>query len=710
MTRRASLSLATLAAAAALTAACASTGARPAAAPVLTLPEKIASVLALEDQRVLRAPAPTPPPAVEGAPTPPPAPGPDLTRLVVDAEAQVRRRAALAIGRVGLSEGVTPLVGLLATEPDAEVRQMAAFALGLIGDPAAGEPLVTALGDTDARVQGRAAEALGMIGAPAPAEAIAAMMRGHIDAGALAGLNPDDMGYPKGEGTEAVRLGIYALTRLGAYDQLAATLLDAGGQPASRWWPVAYAFSRVDDPRAAPVLMALLQGEGQLTRAFAAKGLGSLKHAPAAPALLELAGQANQPEAVRVEALRAAIATGAPASATTARALLTSGDTPPNLQLEAMAAIEMVHPADAVDLLLDLVSDRWPAMRAAALRALVATDPLTFMGVISGLGPDPHWSVRAALATALSHLEPAQALPRLTVLLQDEDQRVIPAVLDAIVAVGAPEAGAILLDHLTADDPVVRRAAARNLIDVRPAGAAQALAQAFERAQADGTYVARAGILAALAVVDPAAGREAATRALADKDWAMRVRAAEILQAFDPAVDTSAMRPAPPTPVPALNDVEALATPSVTPLAYIDTEKGTIEIELAVLDAPRTVANFTALAARGFFNGVGIHRVVPDFVVQDGDPRGDGEGGPGYTIRDEINERPYTRGTVGMALDWEDTGGSQFFITHAPQPHLDGRYTVFGQVVGGMDVVDKLQQWDVIRSVRIWDGVSWIGQ
>ena len=103
------------------------------------------------------------------------------------------------------------------------------------------------------------------------------------------------------------------------------------------------------------------------------------------------------------------------------------------------------------------------------------------------------------------------------------------------------------------------------------------------------------------------------------------------------------------------------------------------------------------------------HRVVADFVVQGGDPRGDGEGGPGYTIRDEINQRPYLRGTVGMALDWADTGGSQFFITHSPQPHLDGRYTVFGQVVAGMDVVDAMRQWDLVRSIRIWDGVAWIG-
>ncbi len=110
------------------------------------------------------------------------------------------------------------------------------------------------------------------------------------------------------------------------------------------------------------------------------------------------------------------------------------------------------------------------------------------------------------------------------------------------------------------------------------------------------------------------------------------------------------------------------------------------------------------LARKGFFNGLQIHRVVPNFVVQDGDPRGDGEGGPGFTIRDELNERPFLRGTVGMALSWKDTGGSQFFITHSPQPHLDARYTAFGQVVNGMDVVDRIQQGDTIRSVRVWDG------
>ena len=133
-------------------------------------------------------------------------------------------------------------------------------------------------------------------------------------------------------------------------------------------------------------------------------------------------------------------------------------------------------------------------------------------------------------------------------------------------------------------------------------------------------------------------------------------------------------------------------------------DRGVVQIELAMLDAPLAVAEFVRMAREGFFTGLAVHRVVPNFVVQTGDPRGDGEGGPGFTLRDELSERPYVRGTVGLALDWSDTAGSQFFIAHLPQPQLDARYTVIGRVVSGMDIVDGLQQWDVIRRVRVWDG------
>jgi cyclophilin family peptidyl-prolyl cis-trans isomerase len=142
-----------------------------------------------------------------------------------------------------------------------------------------------------------------------------------------------------------------------------------------------------------------------------------------------------------------------------------------------------------------------------------------------------------------------------------------------------------------------------------------------------------------------------------------------------------------------------------TPSAILKTEKGTFTIEFFPKEAPLTVDNFIKLANAKYFDGLTIHRVVPNFVMQDGDPRGDGNGGPGWQIRDEINMLPYERGAVGMALSGKDTGGSQWFVTHAPQPHLDGGYTVFGQVnETGMKVVDSLTRGDKILSVKIVEG------
>ena len=132
-------------------------------------------------------------------------------------------------------------------------------------------------------------------------------------------------------------------------------------------------------------------------------------------------------------------------------------------------------------------------------------------------------------------------------------------------------------------------------------------------------------------------------------------------------------------------------------VAIIETEKGTIELELFEKDAPNTVANFEKLINEGSYYGLTFHRVIPDFVIQGGCPNGNGTGGPGYTIKCETEGNPNKHGTgaLSMAHAGKDTGGSQFFITHSPQPHLDGVHTVFGHVIGdGMDVVNKIQQGD----------------
>jgi cyclophilin family peptidyl-prolyl cis-trans isomerase len=123
--------------------------------------------------------------------------------------------------------------------------------------------------------------------------------------------------------------------------------------------------------------------------------------------------------------------------------------------------------------------------------------------------------------------------------------------------------------------------------------------------------------------------------------------------------------------------------------ATIETNHGTIELELFSDDAPKTVANFTKLAGEGFYDGLVFHRVIPDFMIQGGCPDGIGTGGPGYKFEDEINDHPIVRGTLAMANAGPNTNGSQFFIVTAPAtPWLDGKHTAFGQVTGGMDVVD----------------------
>jgi HEAT repeat protein/cyclophilin family peptidyl-prolyl cis-trans isomerase len=689
-----------------------------------TFEQKMAWILRLEDQRMLRdplAPAPPPPPPpvapargqppVAVVPPPPPPITADLTAMLSDDEARVRRRAALAVGRVGLAEGVEPLLQLLG-DPDPEVRHMAAFALGLIGDRRARDPLVRALSDPSPLVQAGAAEGLGLIGDPASAEPIGRMIAQVVESGALAKPPGDDADGRRDTPAGAFRLGVFALVRLKSFDRLAAVVLDPAGQPRVRWWPVAFALQRLEDGRSLNALLTLARDANPYTRAFAIKGLGAIKPgspaqpgtaSPAVAVLIPLVTGGER--MIAIEAVRALGRIGDPAAAPALLKIMQDRKAEPHLRLEAVAASGEIRTPAINEVLLDLLSDPSPDVRAAALRSSAAQDPENFVAVLSGLDPDPNWIVRAALAAVLGSLAPDVALARLSTMLKDSDQRVIPSVLAALVKLRDPNVSAVLIERLKADDPAVRVAAAAGLGEIKPPNGAPALAAAYETGQRDLTYIARAAVLAALVKYGAAAAQPVLRSALADKDWAVRVRAAALLKELDPASDVApAIRPAPTRLAPETYAAAHLGIPPYSTQVYLDTDRGTIHIEFAVLDAPLTVNNFITLARMGFFNGQTVHRVVPNFVVQSGDPRGDGEGGPNYTIRDELSEVPFLRGTVGMALDWPDTGGSQFFITHSPQPHLDAKYTVFGRVIAGMEVVDAIQPRDVIKQVRVWDG------
>ncbi len=150
----------------------------------------------------------------------------------------------------------------------------------------------------------------------------------------------------------------------------------------------------------------------------------------------------------------------------------------------------------------------------------------------------------------------------------------------------------------------------------------------------------------------------------------------------------------------------AQVDPKKTYHATIETDRGDIEIKFYPQHAPKTVNNFVFLAREGFYDGVTFHRVISNFMIQGGDPTGTGRGGPGYRFEDEFEGNPliHETGVISMANAGPNTNGSQFFITHSPQPHLDGRHTVFGKVTRGQDVVNAIRQGDVMNKVSIREG------
>ena len=143
--------------------------------------------------------------------------------------------------------------------------------------------------------------------------------------------------------------------------------------------------------------------------------------------------------------------------------------------------------------------------------------------------------------------------------------------------------------------------------------------------------------------------------------------------------------------------------PDKTYRVTLSTSKGDIVLDLFAQYAPNTVNNFVVLARDGFYDGLTFHRVIPNFMIQGGDPSGNGTGGPGYKFADEFHMNPlrHETGVISMANAGPGTNGSQFFITHAPQPHLDGRHTVFGKVTTGQDVVNAIRQSDTIDTVTV---------
>ena len=670
----------------------------------------------------------------------------DLRGLLSARSAVVRKRAALAAGRIGDDKAVADLVALFQHDDDPEVRAMAAFALGEIESPLAADALVDALKNHPSMAgHPQALEALGKIVAALPKEQAARAQE-------LARVVLETLAFENRRRSASDELTV----QLGLTAVLRAKPDNAG--------PIVAEFLSFQDPRiradAANTLARLKLNNGNeqlrkllktdpdpIVRANAARVLGATEDTAALDDLLERATK-DEDERVWVSALRALATFGTKPEARAVAAKLTKqGGCQRRLVQEKKGFLS--HRRDGPDCLDQITtlgrmfqgSDseeifgivrQWSfdfdyGTSPETEIALVRISPARYLKELTspGLLLQTNWRAGAGQAQALAEIatlpdsvKDKEAFARkaqdvlLTMLdyrswganldVADHTEYAMPDVLRAYAAFKPKDLGPVLRKHLLESDVVVRGTAADLLGELPPdetnlRALVAALTVAFRDKESNDAVLS---ILDALAKQKSPPANVAIKTALDSPDHLIRRRAVALLQAngagdFSSRIGTVTTRNT-------TKDYErALARIGKRIQAVVKTSRGSFTIELLPDDAPLTVDNFVQLAKRGYFKGITVHRVVPNFVIQDGDPRGDGNGGPGYQIRCEINEVPYDRGAVGMALSGKDTGGSQWFVTHSPQPHLDGGYTVFGKVVSGMEVVDAIVRGDVIQSITI---------
>ena len=618
----------------------------------------------------------------------------------------VRRQAALAAGRIGDVAAVDLLVPALSDTSDV-VRAAAAFALGLLKDARAVAPLVQLVRATRGADQGlpeiEAVTAIAKIGGDEGARALADVM-----ATGSPGAPPPAPPAVTAALLESWRLGTRApVTELVAY---------AESPDLTARWRALYALGRLRAPRGAARLVAALTDRDAGIRAVAARGVtkalldsARIDARSAVDRLRPLLEEQN-PQ-IRINALRA-LGSFRDSGLAAAVAPLVA-DQNIGVAVQAETTLGALRGSPALQALRPRLASSVFALRRQALIALAQADSAAGVAAAAQVAGDADWRWRSVAAEAFGA---ARARPPLEAQLDDPDGRVVAQALQVLqrIVSSSPDDTTLLprARALLAHADAAVRSIAADLLALHPrAEDVDLLVQAYRRAEGDPFNDARLSAVAALgaiAAASPTGRLRVATRFVSavprPDDYVVRRLAGDTLpdarEAWGPAVPIVTGRTAAEYRDVARRWLAPALTGQPNPRVTLETDRGTLEIELLTAEAPLTVAAFLALVERRYFDGTRWHRVVPNFVVQDGDPRGDGWGGPGFLLRDEVNPVRYDVGTVGMALSGPDTGGSQYFITHSPQPHLDGIYTVFGRVAAGGAVLDAIAQGDRIRSIH----------
>lgn len=678
-----------------------------------------------------------------------------LENLLKSADEKVRSRAALALGRIGDDRAVPVLIGLFKTDSSPEVRRMTMFAIGEIESAQAAPAVIEILNDLNVsrEIRARALEAAGKIAAANPQDAGTKLLGETI----LKMLDREDK-KRSGTNREVALMGITAVLRArpaGAEK----VLIDFLGYSDPRMRADALnALARLRAKNANEEVRELLQKDADpIVRANAARVLSAAEDAGAFDSLLK-AAVSDADSRVRVSAIRALASlknTKAAAPLTNRAAELvknfaamkTSAEYPKEKSeiLEIFAALGRLSANSNDQTVISLFEsfrqlDNYSSPETEIAYARVA--PRDYLQKYRNPKQKTNWRTTSALAQGLGEfinssdenlkaqgqnllvnyfVELVEKVPPAQVA---EMNKAVPDLLTALAAFKPNNLNAFLLEMINTRDVYIRATAAGIMADQPVSkGNTDALKKAFissmlsDKREND----AQLAILDALYKLDKKESVSSLLLGLSAPDYLVRQKAIQLINAGNftedfpglPTMLANAKKTVQPYAAytgtrlgQVLNSnadyARAASRKNGTVKAVLKTWKGDFTIEFFPEDAPLTVDNFIKLARSGYFNGLTVHRVVANFVMQDGDPRGDGNGGPGHQIRCELNMLPYERGAVGMALSGKDTGGSQWFVTHSPQPHLDGGYTVFGRVSeADMKAVDNIVRGDKIISVKI---------
>ncbi len=601
-----------------------------------------------------------------------------LDPFLNDPRASVRARATLAVARLR-DPAALPRLVTLCEDADLTVREHAAFGLGLIagGAEAAARRLPQ---ETHPKVRARLVAALGTQGGADQIPTLLAALEGGVAESREAALAVGRLGMKKLPEAQAPttltalvaqlrrvepkprQAAAFALARIGA-----ASLPDAAYSDLSRRQVEDY------DP---------------VVRAFLTRALAAAANTPERRQALLRAGANDADVGVRVATARALRAIGAPESADLISTLIQDKDL--GVRLEALRAAGAVVGLDHTKLL-------GPALESA--------DPLVVAAAIGGLDEA---KVELNLRPFLRPEAPLLVQQAAIEALDDTAQLSRLALKSPEAALRGAAAGRLMeltptLDErralLGAADEQVVAAGAALLTKLPDAQALTPLITALQASvNADVWSEGLAAIRATIPLVKDLKPHQAALTALVQQG-ALQPEAKTRAEAI--ALATALKLPTPTSPahnpmvVPEIQEVERIVS------ARIFTDAGELRVTLRPDVAPFTVWNFAKLAESGFYDGMRFHRVVPDFVIQAGDPRGDGSGGPGWAIPDELSPLEYSEGALGMALSGPDTGGSQWFITLSPQPHLETGYTVFGALTWGQVSAQHVTRATTIQKIVI---------